>query len=154
MVQVLIDRFNNTDKLLAIDGCHYWMGSLNPNGYGRIYYKGTSFYAHRVSYFIHKGNPLNLFVCHSCDNRSCVNPNHLFLGTLQDNNNDKVAKNRQSKSGRPSDLCDEDVKEIINLYKSGGLYQHQIAEMFGVRQPAVSRIINGIRRANVTFTIL
>lgn len=76
------------------DGCWYWLGALQSKGYGQFRNRG----AHRVSYMLYKNvDPGNLNVCHSCDNRMCVNPNHLWLGTHLDNVMDKVMKGRQSR---------------------------------------------------------
>lgn len=75
--------------------CWIWTGSLKPDGYGCLYYEGKMWIAHRVSYIIHKGKiPKGMFVLHKCDNPSCVNPKHLFIGTNKDNLHDMVMKDR------------------------------------------------------------
>jgi hypothetical protein len=82
----------------SLDGCHYWLASINKKGYGnfRINKSRSMGKAHRASYVLYKGEiPKGMQVLHRCDNPSCVNPNHLFLGTNSDNVADKVAKNRQ-----------------------------------------------------------
>lgn len=77
------------------DGCWNWIGGKNHKGYGRILIQGGSHAAHRIAYFLEFGQwPGELLVCHSCDNPSCVNPAHLWLGTPQQNMDDMVAKGR------------------------------------------------------------
>src|SRR5690348_1346681 len=82
-------------KINKINGCWEFTGSLNNGGYGVIGFKGKVWLAHRLSYYFHNGEiPKGLLVCHKCDNRKCINPDHLFLGTYMDNYNDMVAKGR------------------------------------------------------------
>lgn len=86
--------------------CWNWTASLTPNGYGRITeridrVKTKQRYAHRLSYEINKGPiPTGLYVCHSCDNRRCVNPEHLWLGTQGDNIRDAANKGRAGRRPR------------------------------------------------------
>jgi hypothetical protein len=80
------------------DYCWLWKGSIQPGknkGYGRINVNNINSYSHRVSYLVYKGDPGNLHVCHKCDNPACVNPNHLFVASHQDNMKDRNAKGRQ-----------------------------------------------------------
>lgn len=95
------DRF--LSKVLEVNGCWEWQaGIMKKTGYGQFWYEGTNHLAHRISYLFFKGGiPDNLCVCHTCDNRKCVNPEHLWLGTHKENVADCYRKGRHPKTGRP-----------------------------------------------------
>ena len=103
--------------------------------------------AHRVSWELQNGPiPEGLKVLHHCDNPPCVNPKHLFLGTIQDNADDMTSKNRQR--GAPGErnaqakLTDQDVRDIrVSIRK--GLSQRQVAKNFNIDQAVVGRIMRG-----------
>jgi hypothetical protein len=84
-------------RLVETDtGCWEYTGAMDSGGYGSIgITTGQSDRTHRVSWRLHYGEiPAGMFVCHTCDNRPCCRPDHLFLGTVQDNNADRDAKGR------------------------------------------------------------
>lgn len=101
---------------------------------------------HRYVYeSYHEEIPNGLIVRHKCDNVLCINPNHLVLGSHQDNSNDKVERNRQAKFERngASKLSNNDVLNIRKLYKDG-VMQRNIANMYDVTDSTISMIVNDI----------
>lgn len=120
-------------------------------GYGRFSERG----AHRVAYELTYGLiPAGLHVCHRCDNRRCVNPGHLWLGTNADNMADRNTKGRQSRQGAPrgaangrATVSDEVVLEARRLYSLGGTSQRELARLFGVSQMTVNYWVRGRTRS-------
>jgi len=131
--------------------CWNWTGYFDTSGYGQISMSGNAVLAHRYSYIIHHPLTINLrehpeiCVCHKCDNRKCVNPAHLFLGSVTDNNRDREAKGRgnQPKGEKQpaSKLTEQQVREIRIKYANGGLNQRQLALEYGVHFGTISKII-------------
>ena len=125
--------------------CWVWIGATMNTGYGAFNYRGTVFLAHRKAYECFVGPiPTGLHVLHKCDNRACINPNHLYAGTDLDNSRDKIARDRQSRGTThgASKLTEDDVRRIRLLYEVKSLNQYELAEMFGVNQAAISRLVN------------
>lgn len=89
----MLNRFFS--KINKTDSCWIWISATSHNGYGVFWLNGGNIRAHRLSYKIHNGDiPEYIHVLHRCDNRICVNPDHLFLGTHSDNMKDMVIKKR------------------------------------------------------------
>lgn len=89
----------------AVNGCWEWTRSCDADGYGHLVHQGSLKGAHRHSYELSRGNiPDGLFVLHECDNRKCINPDHLFLGTNMDNMRDMYAKGRAWFQKRKGDM--------------------------------------------------
>ena len=130
-------------KVNKTDTCWLWTASLT-NGYGAFMTARNGVHkvirANRYSYEINKGPiPVGMLVCHTCDNRLCVNPDHLFLGTYKDNTKDMVLKNRHKKHK----LTLTQVDEIKNLYAKGDITQKKLGELYGISQGMVHFIVSG-----------
>lgn len=146
------DRFWSMVDKAAPGGCWVFKGHKTAKGYG-WFNAGPGrgpMAAHRFAYdLLVKPIPSGMFVCHRCDNRPCVNPDHLFLGTAADNSADMVRKGRSprargEKSGKAK-LTDAEVREILRRRSAGDLCR-SIAADFGVHPAHVSRIATGQRR--------
>jgi len=132
------------------DDCWNWRGPKNKLGYGRIGeggHHGKLLLTHRLSWELANGPiPAGLCVLHHCDNPSCVNPRHLFLGTIADNSRDMINKGRAaSKKGErngQAKLTEEDVHEIRWMLSRGALHR-VIAEKYGVARPTIGLINSG-----------
>lgn len=134
------------EKMFVVTpGCWLWIGRLHLRGYGRFRSPAGDM-AHRSSYYFYKGDvPENMQVCHRCDNPRCVNPDHLFLGTNQDNVDDKVSKGRHPvcDGSTSSKLTMDKVIEARSLYKprSKEFSTRKLAEKFGITHGQMWRIV-------------
>ena len=98
----LTDRIEHYSIPEPNSGCWLWLAQISPDGYGRIKWKYRHRGAHQMSWLAYKGMiPTGHVVCHKCDVRSCVNPDHLWIGTVADNNADMVRKGRQRNGASP-----------------------------------------------------
>ena len=149
--QKYIDRFYSKFDKAEEDECWIWKAGLNkPNGYGRFSYNGIrNFLAHRFSYILYKGNiPNGLSVLHKCDVPQCVNPNHLEVGTHQDNMNDRKNRGRFTKISRRGEyngiakLTEDDVRKIRKMYKTGNYNKKDLGNIFGCTRANIGSIIN------------
>jgi len=148
----LAERFALKYEVCESTGCWNWTGGLNKSGYGTMSPTEFGTLAHRISYGLHIGAipdgsaPHGVCVCHKCDNRRCVNPSHLFLGSNADNVADRDQKGRfnpmiGAKNGN-SKLDDKIVTQIKELLRSG-ITQVAIADKYGISQATVSDIKKG-----------
>ena len=141
-----IASFWNKVQVSTENNCWSWLGSRVSLGYGHKKWNGHIELTHRISWIIAYGSiPDELLVLHSCDNPSCVRPDHLFLGTNQDNIDDKVAKGRQAHNKGETHgnarLTDLQVAVFRQRYAMGGISQRKLAKEYGIHQPQIGAIV-------------
>jgi hypothetical protein len=135
-------------------GCWNWTGSKTTAGYGEIGFDGETHYVHRVSHIIYNGliDEENPYICHTCDNPSCINPDHLFAGSHQDNIQDAADKGRvptpqAAQSGEDhhsAKMTADKVVRLREMYASGEYTQTELANRFGIGAAQASSIIRGV----------
>lgn len=130
-------------------GCWEWTGSVNGGGYGLIFVRASENarrVAHGLAWEITNGPvPEGMFVLHKCDNPPCVRPDHLFLGTHQDNMNDAASKGRMSNNK----LTDDDVRRIREAHQYGVLSMVELGRAFRVRRSYIDDIVTRRARRRV-----
>lgn len=139
----LSERFHKSFTINKETECWEWIGTIHVTGYGIIQDNNIDLLAHRYAYLWYIGEPGKLCVLHKCDNRKCVNPNHLFLGTRRDNNRDRDSKGRGPVGERNwcTKLTAEDIPKIRQLHEEGWK-QKEIAKRYGVHQGTISHVVN------------
>jgi hypothetical protein len=137
-------------KINKTKTCWFWTGYTDSGGYGQFGSGKMRVKVHRFSYELFNG-PIpkgqgyhGICVLHTCDNRTCVNPAHLFLGTHQDNMDDKVIKNRQYKK-----INDHIMNEIRMLYKTDNYSYRDLAKKFEISYSLVGLIVKGYKHVTL-----
>lgn len=152
----------------SLSYCHEWAAGKFPSGYGQFQLRGKPIRSHRLAYFLHYGAiPEGLCVLHRCDNRACVNTDHLWTGTNAENTRDKCEKGRQSKGethgwytkpeSRPrgerhwkAKLKDAEIPEIFRMRIQGMSWQ-KIATVMGVSKKQIGNILQGKSRKQLNL---
>lgn len=144
--------------------CWEWTGHLNGSGYGWIrWIEGAQMLAHRVSWILARGEiPAGLCICHHCDNRKCINPAHLFLGTTQDNTADMVRKGRHRQNPNPrcgpdhewTKVKPEHVVELRRRLAAGEVKSWpETAREFGISPNHAKRLAEGTSQRNLAHRL-
>jgi hypothetical protein len=146
------------------NGCWEWTEGLHRDGYAMFWNGKTTIQAHRASYFAFVGQiPAGMLVCHKCDNRKCINPDHLFIGTQADNMRDMVEKGRTKRGvnhynhinrarfkGQNSGQSNGQARisdEMVAWIKESKQQAQEIADIFSLTRNHIYKIRNGVRRA-------
>lgn len=145
-------KFNPVDSAflksaseISDNGCWNWKKTINSAGYGNVWFRGKLWVAHRVSFLIFRGefNP-NRMVCHTCDNRKCINPEHLFLGDAFQNCQDAIRKGR-AKITVSRGEASPNAKlswHVVGLIRKSSLGSHKLSQMLGLRRDLVVSVKN------------
>ena len=146
-IQPIEERFWEKVDIKGPEDCWEWTSSKDKDGYGDFRNNRKERKVHRFSWFLHYGEiPEGLLVCHHCDNPSCVNPTHLFMGTQKDNIQDALAKGRLKSPGLKGEahgrakLTEEQVLSI----RTSGRSEADLARKYNVDRKAIWNIKNHI----------
>lgn len=141
--QKVLDNF--WEKVNKTDGCWSWIGGRHKiSGYGAFTVLQNHFMPHRFSWILHRGPiPEKYWVLHKCDNRLCVNPDHLFIGDLRMNVADMMTKQRQAKGERTGNckLTEEQVKEIRSLHVPRKMGVRPLSRKFNCSPSVIHQIV-------------
>ena len=132
-------------RVRKTEGCWLWQGSLNPKGYGMMSIDSRPRLVHRISWQVAHGPiPGGAFVLHKCDNPICVRPDHLFLGTQQDNMSDMVAKGRHNPGHVPGEKngCSKLTEVQVRSIRQSNLPGVVLARKYGISPAQISDIRN------------
>ena len=146
-MQELQEKIRENIKVSPDTSCWLWQGALHKQGYGRVWYKTKTLTAHRASFTAFKGEIAEgLVVRHTCDVPTCCNPEHLEVGTQQDNMDDKHTRGRAASgenNGRAI-LTWKEVREIRASYIPRKVTRQYLAEKYGVTLAAIKDIIQNV----------
>ena len=153
MRKSLKERILDNIKIDPITNCWEWQLCCDPDGYAQVGYKDKTYKAGRLFYQLINGEiprfnerGQRLCVLHKCDNRKCINTEHLFLGTNMENTTDMISKNRMHKNKGEKigthKLTEKQVLEIRAMYSTKLDSQYQIAKMYDISAGNVSCIVN------------
>lgn len=142
----IFDRIEKTDT-----GCWLYTGGISSSGYGIVSVRNKSVHTHRLAYQLRCGSiPEGMCVLHRCDVRRCINPEHLFLGSLADNNRDCMRKgrtaDRRGEKNTQVKYPDAEIARLLEMHATGKYSQRQLAGIFHMSQQHISGIVRGAFR--------
>lgn len=123
------------------EGCWRWLGGTFDNGYGKFYLDGHQYRAHRIAYELATGQPAaGLTLRHTCENRLCVRPDHLVVGTTRraPRSSARITRGEHSHFSK---LSEHDVREIRRLFADGGITQRALAQRYHVTIQTIQSIV-------------
>ncbi len=139
------NRWFDTNLIETNSGCMEWNGCKLSSGYGIVRIDGKNIRAHRIALErkLERKIVSGMLACHSCNNPSCCNPDHLREGTTQDNMNDKVSSDRQTKgeTNGNSKLTVDQVIEIRNRKQNESITNETLGEIYGVKKACIAKIL-------------
>jgi hypothetical protein len=161
-MEVLCARIITKYEIDSISGCWNWTDAIGSSGYGVFWNGEKSVNAHRQAYELFVGDiPDGLCVCHTCDNRECINPAHFFLGTNAENTRDRVSKGRSARGLSHGTVTHPEkiahnfgmkngavklTEEQVNQIRAANMKHRELAQIFNVHQSSITRIKNFDRR--------
>ena len=143
------NQFDSVDDLVrfsektrrAESGCLEWIGAINSSGYGSVWIAGRSINAARAAYFVAYGEiPAGLHVLHHCDNRKCVEPTHLYVGTNKQNNEDKVRRDRARGAVGERNCKAKLTPAIVATIRASKRGESELARQYSVHRSTIRRI--------------
>lgn len=142
MAELTKETLLNRVKIDKKTNCWNYTMYKDKRGYGRTTYKNKTWLLHRLSYYLFRGKfKKDKYICHKCDNTSCINPDHLFVGTQKDNMQDMISKGRDGfgENHPCAKLNEKQVKDIRKKIKFG-LSLREIAKQYDVNFTSIRSI--------------
>jgi len=154
------DRIDFNGPNILDSKCWIWSMKLNNEGYGSAFLYGQSYSAHRATYLLFNGAIADgMYICHKCDNPSCVNPDHLWSGTPQENTDDMIKKGRDKKAiglNQPNalNLGREIIDSIFDDFLNKNMSRNQISRKYKISSNVITKILTGAHHSvdNLIFT--
>ncbi len=147
----VVGRFRVKVSVCPETGCHLWIGVKSRNGYGWIRYQGKRTRAHRVSMILQGYDVSGKHVLHRCNNRACVNPDHLYLGDHNDNMRDMALSG--IKQGEKHPLCRVPDTGVSWVFEQKHIYRRNLRDIsieLGISEKTVSEWLCARKRKHIT----